>query len=232
MIESRNRLLLTMLVVAVLSCASSAHAQDAEASPIAPSAIQEMEWRCIGPHMGVRGCGVAMHPTNRNVFYHAHSSGGVWMTEDAGQYWIPLTDGQINVGSIGAIAVAAANPKILYIGTGEPQLRDCVSVRTIAENANNEIIAALAAAKRAGADSKIAKRATEFMNKLVPVGKNLSQIANEPAKLLSKLTTVHWMLFHSEGRPTESAYAVVDELEKEIAAEIAAWREFKTQKGL
>jgi photosystem II stability/assembly factor-like uncharacterized protein len=68
-----------------------------------------------------------MHPTDRNVFYHAHSSGGVWKTEDAGQYWIPITDGQINVGAVGAIAVSPTNPDIIYIGTGEPQLRDCVS---------------------------------------------------------------------------------------------------------
>ena len=80
--------------------------------------IQALEWRCIGPHMGVRGCGVAMHPTDRNIFFHAHSSGGVWKTEDAGQYWLPLTDGQINVGSVGAIAVSATNPEIIYIGTG------------------------------------------------------------------------------------------------------------------
>jgi len=89
--------------------------------------MRSLEWRCVGPFVGVRGCGVEMHPTDRNVFYHAHSSGGVWKTEDAGQYWIPITDGQINVGSVGAIAVSHTNPDIIYIGTGEPQLRDCVS---------------------------------------------------------------------------------------------------------
>lgn len=88
---------------------------------------QAMEWRCVGPFVGVRGCGVEMHPTDRNVFYHAHSSGGVWKTEDAGQYWMPITDGQINVGSVGAIAVSRSKPDVIYIGTGEPQLRDCVS---------------------------------------------------------------------------------------------------------
>jgi photosystem II stability/assembly factor-like uncharacterized protein len=97
-----------------------------------PSASQEvdtsaLEWRCVGPHIGNRGCGVAVHPTDRNVFYYAHSSGGVWKTEDAGQYWAPITDGQINVGAVGAIAVAPSRPEVIYIGTGEPQLRDCVS---------------------------------------------------------------------------------------------------------
>ena len=89
--------------------------------------MRSLEWRCVGPFVGNRGCGVEMHPTDRNVFYHAHSSGGVWKTEDAGQYWVPITDGQINVGSVGAIAVSPSHPEIIYIGTGEPQLRDCVS---------------------------------------------------------------------------------------------------------
>ena len=34
------------------------------------------------------------------------------------------------------------------------------------------------------------------------------------------------MLFHSEGRPTESAYEVVDEIDQQINTEIAAWHEF------
>ena len=46
-----------------------------------------------------------------------------------------------------------------------------------------------------------------------------------------ELTTVSWMLFHSEGPPTKSAYAVVDEMEKKIDAEIEAWKAFKAKHG-
>ncbi|MBW2327642.1 MAG: hypothetical protein JRF45_14460, partial [Deltaproteobacteria bacterium] len=70
---------------------------------------------------------VTMHPTDKNLFYHGHSSGGVWKTDDAGTYWTPISDGQMNVGSIGAMAISPTQPDILYVGTGEPQLRDCVS---------------------------------------------------------------------------------------------------------
>jgi photosystem II stability/assembly factor-like uncharacterized protein len=89
--------------------------------------MRSLEWRNVGPFVGGRGCGVEMHPTDRNVFYQAHSSGGVWKTEDAGHYWYPITDGQINVGSVGAIALAPSQPDTIYIGTGEANLRDCVS---------------------------------------------------------------------------------------------------------
>lgn len=91
------------------------------------SSLQGLEWRCVGPHVGNRGCTVAIHPADRNVFFHGHSSGGLWKTVDAGQYWIPISDGQFNVGSVGAMAVSPSHPDIMYVGTGEPQLRDCVS---------------------------------------------------------------------------------------------------------
>ncbi len=92
-----------------------------------PKSVQAMEWRIVGPPVGNRGTTVAMHPTDRNVFFFGHSSGGLFKSEDAGQYWIPISDGQFNVGSIGAMAIAPSNPDIMYVGTGEPQLRDCVS---------------------------------------------------------------------------------------------------------
>ena len=62
---------------------------------------------------------------------------------------------------------------------------------------------------------------------LLLVQRVMKEIANEPPKLLSKLTTVSSMLFHSEGPPTKSAYQVVDQMEKLIDAEIEAWREYK-----
>ncbi|MEE8103982.1 MAG: glycosyl hydrolase [Planctomycetota bacterium] len=111
----------------LVTCFAAGIAIAQDPGPAVPRQIQALEWRCIGPHVGVRGCGVAVHPTDRNVFFLAHSSGGVWKTEDAGQYWLPITDHQINVGPVGAIAISPTKPDVMYIGTGEPQLRDCVS---------------------------------------------------------------------------------------------------------
>ncbi len=49
--------------------------------------------------------------------------GGVWKTENAGRTWFPISDEGIPIGSIGAIAVAPSDPNILYVGTGEPDIR-------------------------------------------------------------------------------------------------------------
>ena len=99
-------------------------------------------------------------------------------------------------------------------------------LRTIFERAHLAIIDCMKVAEEAGEGSEVAERAAEFSGKLVPQGANLSQIANEPPKLLSKLQTVNWMLFHSEGRPPQSAYDVVDAMEPLIDEEIADWNAY------
>lgn len=91
------------------------------------SQIQAMEWRNIGPFISGRGTSVVGHPTDRNVFYSGHSSGGLYKTEDAGTYWIPVGDGQFRYASVGAIDISVKNPDILYVGLGEPQMRQSCS---------------------------------------------------------------------------------------------------------
>jgi photosystem II stability/assembly factor-like uncharacterized protein len=54
--------------------------------------------------------------------------GGVWKTTDAGHRWTNTTDGQIAVGSMGAVAVAQSNPDVVYAGTGSSKIRSNVSI--------------------------------------------------------------------------------------------------------
>ena len=51
------------------------------------------------------------------------TGGGLWKTTDGGISWKPVTDGLINHSSVGAVAVAASNPDVVYIGTGESDIR-------------------------------------------------------------------------------------------------------------
>jgi hypothetical protein len=86
-----------------------------------------MKWREIGPFRGGRVAAVAGDPANQLVFYAGVTGGGVWKTTDAGLTWKPVTDGQITSGSIGAVAVADADPNVVYVGSGENTLRGNVS---------------------------------------------------------------------------------------------------------
>ena len=80
--------------------------------------LNSLEWRCIGPHRG--GCSVAVagDPENPLVFYFGGSGGGVWKTLDGGTYWECVSDGFLNTGPVGAIAVADSDPNVIYVGTG------------------------------------------------------------------------------------------------------------------
>ena len=89
--------------------------------------IQALEWRQIGPFNGGRGCSVVGHPTKPHVFWFGHSSGGLWRTDDAGAYWRPVGDGQFRYASVGAVDLCVSNPDVMYVGLGEPQLRQSVS---------------------------------------------------------------------------------------------------------
>ena len=86
-----------------------------------------LKWRCIGPFRGGRVLAVAGHPTDNNVFYFGACAGGVWKTDDAGQYWYNVSDGFFNTSSIGALAVAESDPNVIWAGTGESTIRIDVS---------------------------------------------------------------------------------------------------------
>lgn len=103
-------LILTLLVASYCSCAA--------AQQYPPRLYQDMSWRMIGPFRGGRTRAVAGVPSQPNVFYVGAVNGGVWRSDDYGRTWTPIFDDQPTQ-SIGAIAVAASDPKILYVATGE-----------------------------------------------------------------------------------------------------------------
>jgi len=89
-----------------------------ENARVSPSLFGEMRWRSIGPHRASRTRAAAGHPSHPYTFYMGVCNGGVWKTTDAGRTWTPIFDDQ-PTGSIGTIAVAPSDPKIVYVGSGE-----------------------------------------------------------------------------------------------------------------
>ena len=84
-------------------------------------------WRCIGPFRGGRVITVAGDPTDVGTFYFGACAGGVWKTEDAGQYWECISDGYFKTSSVGALAVSESDPNVIYAGMGEATIRIDVS---------------------------------------------------------------------------------------------------------
>ena len=82
-----------------------------------------LSWTNIGPSRGGRSQAVAGSDARPLEYYFGATGGGLWKTTDAGTTWKPVTDGQIGSASIGAVQVCEANPDVVYIGTGETELR-------------------------------------------------------------------------------------------------------------
>src|SRR3954463_2527088 len=91
-----------------------------------PSVYAGLRWRSIGPFRSGRVNGVSGVPGQPNVFYMGSVGGGVWKTTNAGRTWVPIFDSQ-PIASIGAIAVAPSNTDIVYVGTGEADMRSQIS---------------------------------------------------------------------------------------------------------
>jgi photosystem II stability/assembly factor-like uncharacterized protein len=63
---------------------------------------------------------LAVDPRDPSRWLLGVGNGGVWETRDAGVTWAPLTDDAPTLAT-GAIAFAAGNPDVVYVGTGESQ---------------------------------------------------------------------------------------------------------------
>lgn len=87
-----------------------------------PSMFAALKWRNIGPNRGGRSLTCAGSSRSAEYYFGA-VGGGVWKTTDSGTTWKPVSDGQLSSSSVGAIAVAPSNPDVVYIGTGETELR-------------------------------------------------------------------------------------------------------------
>ncbi len=124
----RMRLLACLLVLGLLGSVRARAEKAAKGSRPAPSAGETklkpdtftgLAFRGIGPALTSGRIGdLAVHPRDRNTWYVAVASGGVWKTTNAGITWTPIFDGQGSF-SIGCVTVDPRNPLVVWVGTGE-----------------------------------------------------------------------------------------------------------------
>ncbi len=114
------------LVVAGLGVACFGGFHLVSAQSFDPGLYSGLHWRFVGPFRSGRVNAVTGVPGQPEVFYFGSVGGGVWKTENAGRTWDPVFDSQ-PIGSIGAIAVAPSNTSVVYVGTGEADMRSQIS---------------------------------------------------------------------------------------------------------
>ncbi len=117
------RVLALGLSTLVLSVASIGTRGVSYAQASDPGFFGALKWRVAGPFRGGRSIASAGSPSRPLEYYFGAVGGGLWKTTDGGTTWNPVTDGQLRSSSVGAVAVAEANPDIVFIGMGETCIR-------------------------------------------------------------------------------------------------------------
>ncbi len=88
--------------------------------------FDHLKYRSIGPATGGRVCRVAGVVGDPLTYYAATAAGGVWKSEDGGINFKPITD-EYPIASVGSLAVAPSDHNVIYIGTGEANIRGNVA---------------------------------------------------------------------------------------------------------
>lgn len=117
----RSARLSIVVLVALLLTASHAGAQQLD-----PGLYSGLRWRMIGPFRAGRVNAVSGVAGQPDTYYFGSVGGGVWKSLNSGRTWNPIFDAT-NVASIGAIGVAPSNPDVVYVGTGEADMRDSIA---------------------------------------------------------------------------------------------------------
>lgn len=114
-----------VLVALAVSPIAAQSPQDPK-GPVPDPLLDTLDWRLIGPFRGGRCAAVAGVVGDRDTYWFGGTGGGVWKTTDGGKSWQNRSDGTFG-GSIGAVAVAPSDPRIVYVGGGEKTWRGNVS---------------------------------------------------------------------------------------------------------
>lgn len=92
----------------------------------APALLKDFQWRNIGPaNMGGRISDIQALDHDFRFVIAASASGGVWKSVNSGTTWEPIFD-CYGSGSIGSVGLFQKNPDIIWVGTGEANVRNSV----------------------------------------------------------------------------------------------------------
>ena len=90
--------------------------------------FEKLTWRSIGPAlMGGRTVDIEVDDSRPWVIYAAVGPSGVWRSSNNGITWEPVFSKE-NTVSVGDIALAPSDPKVIWVGTGEATCRNSVTI--------------------------------------------------------------------------------------------------------
>lgn len=115
----KNRLAFALLVFITYFFQPSNSLAQTDQKEALTKAASSIKLRGIGPAvMGGRIADIALSPTDKNTWYIAVGSGGLWKTSNRGISWQPVFDSQKSY-SIGTVTIDPNNSDVIWVGTGE-----------------------------------------------------------------------------------------------------------------
>jgi photosystem II stability/assembly factor-like uncharacterized protein len=107
-----------MRTITLLSLATTVAAQTPDTVKLS-TVVSGLKLRSIGPALtSGRIADIAVHPTDKSVWYVGTAAGGVWKTTNNGISFTPIFDAEGSF-TIGAVVIDQKNPNVVWVGTGE-----------------------------------------------------------------------------------------------------------------
>lgn len=98
-----------------------------ESLPFDAGTVASLSFRMVGPALtSGRVIDLAIDPANKDHWFVAAASGGVWVTKNHGITFQPIFDGYGSY-SIGCVELAPSNSNTVWVGTGENNNQRSVS---------------------------------------------------------------------------------------------------------
>jgi photosystem II stability/assembly factor-like uncharacterized protein len=115
------------LALPLLAFATTVAAQTPTDSVKLSSVVSGLKLRSIGPALtSGRIADIAVHPTDKSIWYVGTAAGGVWKTTNNGISFTPIFDGE-GAFSIGVVTIDPRNPNVIWVGTGENNVQRVVA---------------------------------------------------------------------------------------------------------
>lgn len=123
----RRLLILFVLTQGVFFAQKKSESKDATKALYDAGDVSALSFRMVGPALtSGRVADIAVHPTNKDLWYIAAASGGVWITKNHGITFQPIFDGYGSY-SIGCVKLSPSNPTTVWVGSGENNNQRSVS---------------------------------------------------------------------------------------------------------
>ncbi len=123
----RNKTVLLSFIIIALSALSISGLQAQKKPVINSNTFGAIEARHLGPaRMSGRVSALDAVEEDFRIVYVGSASGGVWKSTNGGTSFKPVFDKHIQ--SIGAVVIDQDHPDTVWVGTGEPWIRNSVSI--------------------------------------------------------------------------------------------------------